>query len=248
MHNLAAREVDRLGRIVHTFGWRRGIVPVAVGRAVAAAFEATYGRPPSAVIPNGIDLRRYILPPETRAAWRCAHGFSEDDLLIVSAARLDPQKNPHLLAEAFTRAAIPGAHLLLAGDGSLRSALEGRPRIHVLGVRADLPQLLAAADLFVLASDWEGYPLALLEALASGLPVVATAVGGVSEIVEDGVSGVLTEPRNLETLSAAIRALANDSERRRTIAEAAKKRAVRFSVNTMVDSYSTLFESQVRNR
>jgi len=147
-----------------------------------------------------------------------------------------------MLADAFARAALPSAQLLLVGDGSLRPLLEGRPGVHLLGVRPDVPSLLSAADLFVLASDWEGYPLALLEALASGLPVVACAVGGVPEIVEDGVSGTLVRPGDTAALTAALRDLGADAVRRRGMADAARRRSMCFSVNTMVEDYSAVLK------
>lgn len=235
VHNLASREVEGLGRMVHRAGYRTGVVPVAVAEEVARSFEAVYGFHP-AVIPNGIDVRRFS-KPEVRSAWRAANGFRDEDTLIVSVARLEPQKNPELLI-----AALPdGFHLLLAGDGSLRSRLEGRPRVHLLGVRSDLPELLSSCDAFALASDWEGHPIALMEAMAAGLPVVATAVGGVPEIV--GNAGILVAAGDAAGLRRGLETVVRE---RVTYTEAARRRADAFDVQRTISAYSELFQRVAR--
>jgi glycosyltransferase involved in cell wall biosynthesis len=211
VHNLADREVDWIGRMLHRLAFRRKVAAVAIGPAVARSFRAVYGRDPTAVIANGIDGERYRRP-EARAPWRRAHGFHEDDVLYVSVARLDPQKNPLGLIDAFARTFRGEAHrhLLMAGTGSLAerarrlAAERGLERqVHFLGVRSDVPELLSACDVFVLASLWEGSPLAVLEARAAGLPVVATSVGGVPELV--GEAGVVVPPGDAGALAEALR-------------------------------------------
>jgi glycosyltransferase involved in cell wall biosynthesis len=228
VHNLAMKEVDWSGRMVHRLGFRLGVKPVAVAESVARSFEDEYGFPP-VVIPNGIDVTRFHRP-EARDAWRLANGFGLDDVLIVSVARLDPQKNPH----ALVRALPEGCKLLLVGDGSLRASLEGIARVFLLGVRTDLPELLSACDVFAMASEWEGHPLALMEAMAAGLPVVATAVGGVPEIIGD--AGLLCPPLELsEALQIAL-------ARKQDLGAAALERAQAFDIWRTVERYSQLFE------
>jgi glycosyltransferase involved in cell wall biosynthesis len=237
VHNVAAREVDRLGRLIHRMAFRRGVVPVAIADEIARSFAGIYGFTPRRIY-NGIATQRFCRP-EARAAWRARHGFTPDDLLIVSVARLDPQKNPLGLIEAFRRASIP-AQLLLAGDGSLRDQLTGA---HLLGVRSDLPELLSASDIFALASHYEGHPLSVMEAMAAGLPVIATAVGGVPEIVGD--AGVLVAPGDTDAFASALRAVVLDPDRRRALGAAARERARRFDVSGMVGAYAELFEELV---
>jgi glycosyltransferase involved in cell wall biosynthesis len=115
-------------------------------------------------------------------------------------------------------------------------------RVHFLGVRADVAQVLAAADLFALASDWEGTPLAVMEAMAAGLPVVATAVGGVPELVVAGESGVLTPAGDAPALAGALARLAGDAALRHAMSAAASARAGQFGVDKMVSEYAALFE------
>lgn len=254
IHNLADREVERLGRMVHRIAFRRGVRPVAVGEEVARSVRATYGIDLPATIPNGIDTARYFRP-DAREQWRRVNGFAPDDLLVVSLARLDPQKDPIGLVESFGAAARGNTrcHLLLAGDGPLKETARQRAvahsiadRVHFLGVRADIPELLSASDIFVLASIWEGRPVAVMEAMAAGLPVIATAVGGVRELIQNGVTGLLVPSGEPGLLADAIASLIGDSERRRVLGEEARQVAARFSLDTMVYSYAELFERLVR--
>ena len=256
VHNLAEREVNAFGRWVNRVAYRRGAVPVAAGVEIAKSFRRVYGFEVGATIPNGIDLLQYR-KPGAREAWRQAHGFSGNDVLIASVARLEPQKNPLGLMEAFARGLRDDqrCHLLLAGGGSLENAAREcaercavERRVHLLGVCRDVPEMLAAADLFALASRWEGRPLAVMEAMAARLPVIATAVGGVPEIVEDGVSGVLVPPGGVQELADALAALARDGNRRQVMADAAGARATGFGVEVMIEAYANLFERVRSNR
>jgi glycosyltransferase involved in cell wall biosynthesis len=121
-------------------------------------------------------------------------------------------------------------------------------RTHFLGVRADVAELLSASDIFALASDWEGSPVSVMEAMAAGLPVAATAAGGVPELVEHGVTGLLAAPGDAPALADALAALARDPRRRREFAERSRERALRFSIGTMVAAYSDLFERVAAGR
>ncbi|MCZ2152444.1 MAG: glycosyltransferase [Bryobacterales bacterium] len=256
VHNVALNETDRVGRALHRVAYRCGVVPVAVGQEVARSFEEYYGFAPRATIANGIDLSAYC-EDSGGASWKRAHGFAETDRLAVSVARLDPQKDPVALIEAFTAAlrGYPEWHLILAGTGGLRDELEQLTqrfgmahRIHFLGVVSDVPAMLQAASLFILASRWEGTPLAVMEAMAAGVPVVATRVGGVPGLVDDGVSGVLVEPGDSQRLAEAVASVALNEARRVAFGEAACRKAASFSVEAMVSSYARLFEECMRGR
>ncbi len=254
VHNLAGRDPDRPTSAINRLAYRLGVLPVAVSPAVARSFESMYGVAPASVIPNGIDIRQFHRP-EARLSWRRAHGFAENDVLIASVARLEPQKDPEALIEAFALAAlgVPRSHLLMAGAGGLldsaRRLAERRgisACVHFLGARTDVPDLLAASDLFALASRWEGSPISVMEAMAAGLPVVATVVGGVPELVEDGITGVLVPPERPGSLGQALARLLLDPPRRRAMAEAARMRAARFSMESMVTGYAELFARAAR--
>jgi glycosyltransferase involved in cell wall biosynthesis len=250
VHNLAEREADGLGRAVQGWAWRRGVIAVAIGAEVARSFRAVYGCDPARTIPNGVDTAAFYRP-EARVPWRSAEGFGAEEVLIASVGRLDPQKNPFGLIEAFAR--VPAGRLAMAGEGSLMEAARRRAerrgvqgRVRFLGVRTDVAEMLSACDIFALASDWEGSPLAVVEAMAAGLPVVATAVGGVPELVEDGVTGILALRGDLRALGSALETLAGSPRLRCEMGQAARERAKRFEASAMVEAYAALFEEMVR--
>lgn len=117
VHNVAEREVDWVGKWVHSLAFRLGVVPVAIAEEVARSIVRVYNVKSVPLIPNGIPLADYALNDEVRRRWRTQEGYEETDLLFVSVARLSPQKDPFSLISAFARAAshIPSLHLLLVG-------------------------------------------------------------------------------------------------------------------------------------
>ena len=150
-------------------------------------------------------------------------------------------------------ASNPNAHLVLVGEGVLQAELEAQAKrlkltrqVHFLGLRADVPDVLGAMDIFVLSSDWEGNPLSILEAMAAGLPIVSTAVGGVPDLFEDGREGVVVAPGNVRAFSNAMSALLENQNLRDSFGRAAGLRAKqRFDVSVMVQSYEDLYEELI---
>jgi len=232
---------------------RRGVIPVAVSRNVAEWVKRSYRLGDCMVIPNGIPIADYQHPSISRQVWRKEQGYEEGDVLFVCVARLEKLKDHAMLLEAFARgpSAEPRAHLLLLGEGACRLDLETRIRelklqgkVRFLGQRSDVPEVLGSADVFVLASQNEGNPLSLMEAMAAGLPVVATAVGGVPELIEDLISGLLVVPGDCDGMAVAMLRLLHDAELRRTMAASAGRRAAQaFSASQMAQGYMALYES-----
>src|SRR5262249_20107429 len=157
--------------------------------------------------------------------------------------RLTEQKGHRFLFEAIaTHAALADLHLIVVGDGPMRAELEQdardrglAPRVHFLGARRDLGDLLSAADLFVLPSLWEGLPLSLVLAMGAGVPVVATAVAGIPEVVESGGTGWLVAPADAGALGEAIaRVIANPQESSRMAAAGRAHVLPRFNVEGYV--------------
>jgi glycosyltransferase involved in cell wall biosynthesis len=209
-------------RVLYRAGSRHRAVFVAVSAAVADSISQRFGvrRARIVTIPNGIDVDRYPADVD-RDALRASLGMGTTDTVVISVAKLYRQKGHLVLVEAMRRvmAGRGHVHLVLAGDGPERSAVEQAvqasghaERIHLLGERGDVGALLGASDVFVLASLWEGLPMALLEAMASGLPVVATTVAGSSQVVEDRRSGLLVPPGDAGALAAAIGEICDDQE------------------------------------
>ncbi len=171
--------------------------------------------------------------------------------VITFVGRLADQKNPLGLLEAFTH--LSHGTLVMVGEGPLRRKVEHVVRrsaldqcVRLIDPRPDIPDLLAASDIFVLPSRWEGLPLAIIEAMMAGLPVVATRVGGVPELVEDGVTGFLVPPADPRALAGALQRLLSDDALRRRIGAAGREKALReFRLDRMLRETSRLYEELV---
>jgi L-malate glycosyltransferase len=229
---------------------------VAVGEAVRRALIDNEGLPPRRVdvIFNGIPMEHFGARPDEaeRSATRAELGVGPDDLAVIQVARLDYLKDHATAVRAIERAArsCPGIRLILAGDGPERGAIEGLVRqralgehVRLIGQRDDVPRLLAASDIVLLTSISEGIPLTLIEAMAAGLPVISTRVGGVAEIVVDGQTGLLTPPGDDGSLAERIVRLAVDPGRRDEMGRAGRRRAESlFSEPRMHDRYREYYD------
>lgn len=211
--------------------------------------------PRLALVPNGVDAARYRPGPRT-GALRAALGIDDDRLLVGSVARLLPVKNHALLLEAFARAhraaprSAPRSALVLVGNGALEPSLRALAdalgvgeHVHFTGFSHHVDEVLRDLDVFVLSSDSEGMPVSVLEAMATGLPVLATAVGSVPHLLDEGRCGVLVPPRDVEAMTGALAGLlAGDPVRRRELGAAARRRAVEhFSEEAMVSTYERAY-------
>ncbi len=186
---------------------------VAVSRGYAEILQSK-GIPARqiSVVPNAVDLSRFQSNGRDPVQKRRELGFAPDEFLIATVGRLSPEKAQGDLLTAFGQVVseFPKARLLIVGDGPLRSELEEKARllpadtVSFVGFRRDVHEIMPIIDLFALSSLTEGLPNVVLEAFACGKPVVATAVGGVPEIVEHGVSGLLVPPDRPATFAQAI--------------------------------------------
>lgn len=238
---------------LYTLGSRRADGLIAVAPEVKESILATMpGIAPDkiAVIPNGVDTRRYQRRGD-RAATRAALGLSPEERAVAVVATFKEQKGHRYLIEAAAhlRDDYPQARYLLIGDGELRAALERQiaaaglqATFRLLGTRPDVPALLAAADLFVLPSLWEGLPMALIEAMAAGLPVVATDVSGTRGVMRDGETGLLVPPGDATALAQAMAALLAEPERAAQMGAAARRRVeLHFSARKQAADHLALF-------
>jgi sugar transferase (PEP-CTERM/EpsH1 system associated) len=231
---------------------------VAVGRAVQQAVVNNEGIPAQrvAVIYNGIDLSPYRNGVPDRDAVRRELGLGDWDLVLVQVARLDYLKD-HPTAVRMMGQVVrqrPDARLLLVGEGPERGKIEDEIRqrgleanVRLLGQRGDVARILRAADLFLLTSISEGIPLTVIEAMAAGLPVVATNVGGMTEVVEDGQTALLAPAADDAGLAAAVFRLAEDPELRRQMGQWGRERANEvFSERQMHEQYVRLYDEMLR--
>jgi glycosyltransferase involved in cell wall biosynthesis len=170
--------------------------------------------------------------------------------IIATVGRLAPQKDPTLLVRAFAsvRARLQRGSLVMVGDGPLRNAVLAEAQalgvsaaVHVLGVRTDAAAVLAQADVFALPSRWEGLPRAMIEAMVLGVPVVATAVGGVGDVLRDGETGFVVRVGDADGLADALVDAIRDEPRASRVAAAARLETAAFSQEAMADALTDLY-------
>jgi glycosyltransferase involved in cell wall biosynthesis len=225
---------------------------VCVSQAVADFSAKTARLPPHklVVIPNGVDCARLAA---ARPADLKAFGIPPGCRAVVSIGRLDRQKGFQWLLTHARRwlGAIDDYHLLIVGDGPLRLALERlvdrlgelARRVHLAGWRADVPEILAASSLFVLGSRWEGMPNVVLVGMGAGLPVVATDVEGVRELLGPAADRQIAPPDDPQQFARKILAILSQPALAEELAAANRRRAeAEFGIERMVDGYQQLWE------
>jgi glycosyltransferase involved in cell wall biosynthesis len=222
---------------------------IAVSRAVAYQLCNDFRIPASKVriIHNGIAAGRFEerANPLLRAA--LTRGSAQRIVLMIGRLEKKQKGQQYLITAA---AQVPDAMFVLAGDGPDRGALEEQARalgvdnrVLFLGHREDIPDLLAASDVFVLPSLYEGLPLSILEAMAAGRPVIASAIGGNDEVIENGENGLLVPQADPEALAGALRALLSDPALARRLAEAGRSRVRReLAAETMVERVMQVYD------
>jgi len=257
---------------VHSTGWpdtigplNRALTPLTDAFIAVAGSHGRYlvdveGFPEDKVrvIPNGIDTDRFRPSDECRAEVRRQLGVESNAPLCGIVAALRVEKNHLLFLEAaeIVHRSLPQAHFVIVGEGPERNRLEEATRqkglvdhVHFLGSRHDVPRLLSAMDVFSLTSRSEANPVSILEAMACGLPVVATRVGSVPETVSPGATGFLVEPNQASALASGWLKLMRNSCWARKMGEQGRRRVVdHWSIVRMVDGYEGLIEEVYREK
>lgn len=244
VHSLADREAEgRIQKIINGGYFRRGwSVPVALTPQVRDSVAAFYGLLPEHIpmIYNGIDLSRCI--PKTD------YSLGET-VTILHVGRFDVPKNHPGLLEAFRllRLTHPECRLRLVGDGDLRADMEALAQekglgdvVEFCGMQSNVYPYLHDADIFVLPSIYEGNPMTMIEAMGTGLPIVASRVGGIPDMVADGQSGILVEPEPESICEGLIR-LVENPELRQSLGQTARTQSQRFSAEYMAQDYLTCY-------
>lgn len=256
---VVTRRMDyRPNRLFAPYLYNRAVDAVAaISTPVARALQAAGVRPERlVVIPSGVDCERFRppTPVEKRAARECL-GIAPDEFAVGAVGALEERKGHCYLLEAIAalgaRAGRARVVCLIAGAGSLAGELSEivvrrgiSDRVKMLGRVEDSRPLLEALDLFVFPSLKEGLGVAMLEAMASGLAVVASASGGVVDVVQEGISGILVPSADARAIATAIKRLCSDeAERSRVGAEARKRVCARFSVAAMARRTIELYRS-----
>jgi len=220
---------------------------------------AAYGIAPLekiTVVPLGFELEELLACESHRGELRRELGLTDGNKLVGIVARLVPIKNHHLFLQAaqVVAEAVPQARFLVVGDGELREELEVYARdlgldekAFFTGWRRDLPRLYADLDVVALTSINEGTPVSLIEALAAGVPVVATAVGGVPDVVVDGETGYLVEAGDVKGLAEAIIELLRNPERAKEMGSAGREAVYpRFATQTLIANVEGLYAQLLR--
>lgn len=208
---------------------------------------------PIRVIHNGRDTERYRPRPDLRTGMRAELGVPDEAFVVSFHGVLQERKNVDLLLRAVARCRGQlDVHALIVGDGPVRRGLEALAveldaHATFTGLRDDIPELLSAADAAVHLSDAEGFSNSVIEAMACGLPVIASDATSHGEQIEDGVHGLLVEPDSVEATARAIRRLASDREERVQMGRRARSRVVsEFSAGRMFEGYETFLREVVR--
>ena len=238
---------------------RRGDRVVAVGQAVRSALVRNEGIPQRRieVIYNGIDVAAFASRPADAAEVRCELGLDGGDVVVIQVARLDYLKDHPTALRAIHQASsqCDRVRLLVVGDGPERPRIETEiarlgiaNHVRMLGLRQDVLRLLWASDIFLLSSISEGIPVTIIEAMAAGLPVVATTVGGVPELVLDGQTGLLAPAGDYQRLGDSIVRLAQAPQLRAEMGSAGRRRACEmFSQEKMHGAYLSCYEEMLGN-
>jgi len=229
-------------------------VAVSPGTAEQARKQGDCPKDRLVVVPNGIRLERFRPDAAVRAATRAELGIPDDAWVVGTIGRVDENKNQPMLVRAIAPLLGERGHLVVIGDGPARAALDEAiaklpaGRGHVLGRRMDVDRLLPALDVFALSSVSEGLPLVVPEAMAAGLPVVSTRVGGLPDVIEHGVTGLLCDVDEV-ALRACLATLAAAPTLAREMG--ARGRAValsRYSAERMLDDYLAIYERAIEAR
>ena len=209
----------------------------------------------SIVIPNGIDCAKFALTDIDRTVAKKELGIEPKEIMLLSVGRLSSEKGHSLLIEAFGKVnknndCIKNLKLFLLGEGPEKTKLQQTveslnlsSQVFLPGHCCDIRKYLAAADIFIAPSLYEGFGIAIIEAMAAGLPVIASDTGGIPEIITDNKNGILFQTGNSAELSKKILDLLNSPEKMQTIAEAGRIRANHFSEETMLHNYFCLYNT-----
>jgi glycosyltransferase involved in cell wall biosynthesis len=256
-HNLWDRTPFPLRALMRLF-LASGERVVTVSQASQDALPTTL-RNRATMVVHGVDLSRSDVliahRERLRAEVRAELGVLPGELLFLTVANFRPQKGYHVLLSAARTIADRGLPIRIAavGSGPLQNALEAShadlalgDHFQFLGPRADVLELLAGSDVFVLASLYEGLPVALMEATSVGLPIVATSVGGVPQMLEDEVDALLVPPGEPAPLVEAMTRLARDPELRKRLGEQGKHRSAMFDITHANRAVGEIYHRVVR--
>lgn len=243
VHSIAQNEQNRLGKNVNSFMFRHcNVVPVALSQEVRESISEVYGLQASSIptVFNGIDLSKCIAKTT----------YKKNELFtILHIGRFEQVKNHEILIRAFADFVkeYPCSKLQLLGEGVLFDEMQNlakmlgiADKVDFLGIQSNVYPFLHEADVFCLPSEYEGVPMTLIEAMGTGLPIIASNVGGIPNMLESGESALLIEPK-INELEEAMKTLYSSEELRVKLGQAARKRSEVFSSEAMAKNYMKVY-------
>ena len=251
VHNIAAKEAEDGLATIEKIAYRyAGFTPIAISDFCKDTISDYYGISNSKipVIYNGIDTKRYSysIPYENR---------DRKVIRIISTGRMQPVKRHLIMIKAFSilHKKNPNTELFFLGDGELRKDIENEIKnnnlekcIKVCGVISDVQIELNKAHIYLMASEYEGLPLSVLEAMSCGLPIIATKAGGTIDIVDDS-NGFLCDVDDSDQIALALEMLTSNYELRKKLSEGSVLKASKYDISKCVEDYSNLFRKAVMN-
>ncbi len=259
LHGIVGGKVGVVRKLINYFVYRRLAKLISVSNnGIADIMKHNVGLRADSIVAvqNGLDCQRFLLP-RTEARVDIVKEIEADDFVFAMIGRLAPVKNHVRLIHAFNAvaASMPEAKLLIVGSGPLEAQLKSivaelptRSQIKFLGYREDIPALLKCIDVYLMPSAREGLPMALMEAMVSGVPVITSDRGGMKEVVGDTKCGYLIDPDSIDNMAAALsKMLAHSATEREAMGNNAKTRILEnFTAEKMADAYETIYK-QVTN-
>ncbi len=257
---VVTRRVDfRVGNnIISNFKYKHGVDKfIAVSEGVKKVLESD-GIDPSSitVVHDGIEVNRFLCRDKAEHLYH-EFGLDPSKPVIGNIAALAPHKDQKNLLQAakIVLEQIPEAQFLVVGAGALEKELKQlaadlkiRERVKFTGFRPDIPQILTIVNIFAVSSYLEGLGSSTLEAMSAGLPIVATRTGGIPEIVENNINGILVPPRDSESLARGIIALLRDQKMREKMGSASRQLVKNFSVDKMVEGNIALYQQVINKK
>ena len=249
VHSVADKELRKsVRRIMHIAYKLFNVIPVAISNHIKKTVHDEYGIDNKKIkcIYNGVDTLKFK-NNENRA--------NKEIIEIVHVGKFRKEKNHRLLIEAFYLALneVSNIRLKLVGDGDLRSEIEElveeldiKDKVVFRGIQKNINDELKTADIFVLSSDWEGIPLSIIEAMASGLPIISTNAGGVVDILNNNETGILVDIGDKEGLATAMINLAKDYKLREKLGSEDLKQSEKYDIRTKVKEYGDVYKELLR--
>lgn len=245
VHSIASMELGKIHRFIQGLAFRfLGVVPVAISPSVKESIIKEYKVPDKSVpvIFNGIDVSKYAAPGDTKTP--------QSPFTVINVASFNKWKNQMLLLGSFYTAVLkyPDMQLVFVGEGVEKAKVQIKAKelgiadkVFFTGITNEVESFLSKADVFALCSTFEGLPLSILEAYASGLPVISTAVGGVPDILKDGVNGFLVPSNDEKAMENAILKLYDNPKLRDEMSGTNRSAVTAFDIKEITEKYIELY-------